>query len=98
MFAQTEGHQQLRVKNATLPSMVRGGGVAIPYPIVYVHGLVGSNASWTEMSEWLESALGAAIDLEFCLNADGSLTTSDTSDDIENFIRQNLYSNSWVLR
>ena len=90
MFAQTYGNPQHRIKNPTLPSMVRGGGVAIPYPIVYVHGLVGSNATWQEMSEWLESALGGAIDLEFCLNADGSLTTSDASDDIESFIPGNL--------
>ncbi len=71
--------------------MVRGGGVAIP--------LSHSLCSWTrrlrmlhgtEMSEWLESALGEAIDLEFCLNADGSLTTSDASDDIESFIPGNL--------
>ena len=46
MFAQTDGNPQHRIKNPTLPSMVRGGGVAIPYPILYVHGLVGSDATW----------------------------------------------------
>ena len=98
MFAQTEGHQQLRVKNASLPSMVRGGSIDIPYPILYVHGLVGSDATWQEMSDWLESVLGGAIDLEFCLNADGSLSTSDASDDIESFIPGNLEAgNQYII-
>jgi pimeloyl-ACP methyl ester carboxylesterase len=98
MFAQTDGQQQLRVKNATFASMNRGGDLHIPYPILYVHGLVGSDATWQEMSDWLESALGEAIDLEFSLNADGSLYTSDASDDVESFIPGNLEAgNQYII-
>ena len=66
----TVGHQQVQIKNPTRPSMTRGGNVNFPYPTLYVHGLVGSDATVQEMSEWRESALGEAINLEFCLNAD----------------------------
>jgi len=81
-----------------MPIVIRGSEVQIPYPILYVHGLLGSSASWQEMSGWLASALGDPIDLEFCLNADGSLYASDAADDIESFIPDNLPSaNQYVI-
>lgn len=77
---------------------IRGGDTQIPYPILYVHGLVGSSASWQEMSDWIADAIGEPVDLEFCLNADGSLYSSDAADDIESFIPVNLESaNQYII-
>ena len=91
----TDAH---RVKSIQSHASVRGSDTQIPYPILYVHGLVGSSASWQEMSEWLADAIGDPVDLEFCLNADGSLYSSDAADDIESFIPSNLESaNQYII-
>ena len=76
----------------------RGGELKIPYPIIYVHGLVGSSATWGGMTDWLATSLGAPIELGFCLNADGSLYSSDADDDIASFIPDGLTSaNQYVI-
>ena len=76
----------------------RGGELKIPYPIIYVHGLVGSSASWGEMSDWMGVALGNPVELEFSLNADGALNTSEAAEDIESFIPNGLASaNQYVM-
>lgn len=87
-----------RVRGLQSNGSVRGGDTQIPYPILYLHGLVGSSASWQEMSEWLADAIGDPVDLEFCLNADGSLYSSDAADDIDSFIPSNLESaNQYII-
>ena len=64
----------------------RGGGVELPYPMLFVHGLNGNAGSWSEMSEWLSTAVGGAVDLEFCLNGDGYQSISDLEDDLVSFM------------
>ena len=64
----------------------RGGGVELPYPMLFVHGLNGNAGSWSEMSEWLSTAVGGAVDLEFCLNGDGYQSISDLEDDLLSFM------------
>ena len=97
-FEQSSIRAQEKIKSFELPSMNRGSEVQFPYPVLYVHGLVGSSASWQEMSDWLADAVGDPIDLEFCLNADGSLYTSDAGDDIESFIPNNLqYGSQYII-
>jgi pimeloyl-ACP methyl ester carboxylesterase len=76
----------------------RGGGVELPYPILFVHGLVGNAGTWSEMSGWLSSAVGDAVDLEFCLNGDGYLNLSNLEDDLVSFMPANLpNANLYVL-
>ena len=76
----------------------RGGGIHMPYPILYVHGLVGSSSTWQEMHAFLEPAIGSMVDIEFCLNADGDLSTSNASIDIASFIPNNLQAaNQYVI-
>ena len=65
----------------------------IPYPILFVHGLNGDSETWQEMTEWLGQTLGETVKLDFCLNADGSLYSSNMNPDVESFIPNNL-SNS----
>ena len=81
----------------TLDVDQRGGGLKIPYPIIYVHGLVGNAASWEEMSSFMTPALGPPVELRFCLNADGSLYTSNAAYDIASFIPSNLISANHYL-
>jgi len=97
LSAQSTHSELKKIESTQLLSMNRGSDVQFPYPILYVHGLVGSSASWQEMSEWLANAVGDPIDLEFCLNADGSLYSSDAADDIESFIPSNLQSASQYI-
>jgi pimeloyl-ACP methyl ester carboxylesterase len=78
--------------------MNRGGGVDLPYPILFVHGLIGNSTTWEEMVDWLGQGIGSFLYLDFCLNADGSLSTSAAEDDIQSFIPANLGSvNQYVL-
>ncbi len=70
----------------------------LPYPMLFVHGLNGNAGSWSEMSEWLSTAVGDAVDLEFCLNGDGYLSSSDLDDDLVSFMPANLQpTNLYVL-
>ena len=50
------------------------------------------------MSGWLSSAVGDAVDLEFCLNGDGYLNLSNLEDDLVSFMPANLpNANLYVL-
>lgn len=50
------------------------------------------------MSDWVGTSLGDPVELAFCLNADGSLYTSDAGDDIESFIPNGLAAaNQYVI-
>lgn len=61
-----------------------------PYPILFVHGLNGDSQTWLEMTDWLSPVLGETIKLDFCLNSDGSLYSSNMNSDVESFIPNNL--------
>jgi len=62
----------------------------LAYPILFVHGLTGDSETWEEMETFLEPALGAMRDLDFCLNNDWSDYSSNMSNDVESFIPTNL--------
>ncbi|PIX94770.1 MAG: hypothetical protein COZ25_03835, partial [Ignavibacteria bacterium CG_4_10_14_3_um_filter_37_18] len=51
----------------------------LPYPIIFLHGLVSSDATWTQAV----TALGGGEKVfDVCLNHDGSNTTASLTNDI----------------
>tara|TARA_Y100000589_G_scaffold101436_1_gene95689 strand:+ start:223 stop:2133 length:1911 start_codon:yes stop_codon:yes gene_type:complete len=64
----------------------------LPYPILFVHGLAGDSHTWLEMTEWLETALGETVKLDFSLNSDGNLFYSNMLYDVQSFVPDNLTS------
>lgn len=59
----------------------------LPYPIIFVHGLNGSDKSWDKLKESLKANfdLSDGGTLNFCLNYDNNLSTSTFSDDYKDF-------------
>ena len=83
---------------ACLISVNAFGQNDLPYPILYVQGLTGTSATWQETYNALSPAIGEAVDIEFCLNSDLSLYTSNAYNDITSFIPNNLaIANQYVI-
>lgn len=63
----------------------------LPYPIIFVHGLVGDDQSWNNVSDFLISQYGLTFGkrMDFCLNADGNNSISVLSSDIKDFTNTN---------
>lgn len=58
-----------------------------PYPIIFVHGLVGDETSWSVIKDFLETNYGLTYGkrMDFCLNQDGDYSTSDLSTDYKDY-------------
>ena len=54
-----------------------GGGPELPYPILFVHGLVGDSDTWGPFAQWLSPALGDPVLLGYCLNNDSYFSNSN---------------------
>ena len=48
--------------------------VKIPYPVIFIHGLISSSATWSGTTSWMSSAYGFTYggQINFCLNYDGN--------------------------
>ncbi|MBL7733298.1 MAG: hypothetical protein JNM88_19175 [Chitinophagaceae bacterium] len=59
----------------------------IPYPIIFVHGYMGANTTWDTFIDSLQKKYGWSYggNMDFCLNYDGDLTTSDLNTDYHDF-------------
>ncbi len=53
----------------------------IPYPIIFIHGLNSDNTTWDTFISTIQGYYGWTFGgrMDFCLNQDGNLATSDTS-------------------
>lgn len=51
----------------------------IPYPIIFIHGLIGANTTWNELITSLQNTYGWSYggNMNFCLNYDNNLNTSN---------------------
>ena len=63
----------------------------IPYPIVFVHGLVGDSYTWNPFSDDLDLFYGLTYggNMNFCLNYDGNTSTSSFTSDYRDFTNLN---------
>jgi pimeloyl-ACP methyl ester carboxylesterase len=54
-------------------------GIHLPYPIIFIHGLNSSYATWKEMADSLRTILGLSYGgrFDFCLNYDGDDTRAN---------------------
>ena len=64
----------------------------LPYPIIFVHGLTGSDQSWSDLINFMEKNYGLTYGgrMDFCLNQDGDLNTSKLPDDYKDYTNCDL--------
>jgi pimeloyl-ACP methyl ester carboxylesterase len=57
---------------------------SIPYPIIFIHGLTGNDGTWSDLINDLQNTYGWSNggNMNFCLNYDANVQTSDTSSGI----------------
>jgi len=71
-----------------------------PYPIIFVHGLIGSDLTFEKTMQYLkdEYDLGPIYVFDMLLNADNDLSTSNIVDDVrwEDFIYDGILSNATI--
>jgi hypothetical protein len=65
----------------------------LPYPVIFVHGLVGSKNTWNEIISDMVNIQGLSYGgwMDFCLNYDNSLTSSNLANDIKEFTKPNNF-------
>lgn len=63
----------------------------IPYPIIFLHGLVGDSYTWKPFTNDLDLFYGLTYggNMNFCLNYDGNTSTSSFSNDYHDFTNIN---------
>ena len=63
----------------------------IPYPIIFIHGLIGSNTTWYPLINDLKNIYGWSYggNMNFCLNQDGNLFTANLSYDYHDYTNIN---------
>ncbi len=98
--AQTTGAQTTETQVTSADSLSREAG-APPYPILFVHGLDGSDETWKEMISQLRPRWGKEQVLDFNLNADGNESTCTISGDVSyegsSLLDRNLYVLNFAL-
>lgn len=59
----------------------------LPYPIIFVHGLNGNDTTWYPSLIEIQNSIGLSFggSLNFCLNQDNDLTTSNITTDIKDW-------------
>lgn len=59
----------------------------MPYPIIFIHGLIGAETVWDELINSLQNSYGWSYggNMNFCLNYDGNLNTSNKNNDYHDF-------------
>lgn len=59
----------------------------IPYPIIFVHGYMSDNTTWSTMISSLQTTYGWSYggNMNFCLNQDGNFQSSFLSDDYKSY-------------
>lgn len=59
----------------------------MPYPYIFIHGLVGSSETWDALTDDLDDAFGWTYGgrMDFCLNADNNKFTSNLTTDYKDF-------------
>ena len=71
-----------------------------PYPIIFVHGLVGDESGWNDISTWLPTVgLTYGGRMDFCLNQDDNNSTSTgdykdytNSDNLHKIVKADFYT------
>lgn len=77
-----------------------GQDLHTPYPIIFVHGLVGDESGWNDISSSLTSSgLSYGGRMDFCLNQDGNNSTSTgdykdytNSDNLHKIVKADFYT------
>lgn len=51
----------------------------LPYPIIFIHGLIGSSITWDSTTDFMDAQYGFTFGgrMDFCLNYDGDLTKAN---------------------
>lgn len=59
----------------------------IPYPIIFIHGLIGANTTWDELINSMKNTYGWSYggNMNFCLNYDQNATTANKANDYHDF-------------
>lgn len=59
----------------------------LPYPMIFMHGLVGANSSWDSLHNTLQRYYGWSYggNMNFCLNQDRNTATSNISNDYKDW-------------
>lgn len=59
----------------------------IPYPIIFIHGLIGANTTWNELISSMKSTYAWSYggNMNFCLNYDQNLATANKANDYHDF-------------
>lgn len=62
----------------------------IPYPIIFIHGLVGDGDTWNPLTDRLDEIYGYSFggQMNFCLNQDGDVSKSLFSSDYKDWTKQ----------
>ena len=62
----------------------------IPYPIIFIHGIKADNSLWDTLIESLKNIYGWSCggNMNFCLNYDDNLNTSDQRTDYKDFYKE----------
>jgi pimeloyl-ACP methyl ester carboxylesterase len=69
--------------------------IKLPYPIVFIHGLIGNSGQWKGTTDVLDTTLGYCYGgrLDFCLNADHNKFVANMTTDIIDFTARNAAQN-----
>lgn len=59
----------------------------IPYPVIFIHGLMGANTTWDDFINYVKNTYGWSYggNMDFCLNYDTVLSNSDIASNYHDF-------------
>lgn len=95
-FLRNDDPKEWAEKLAQMQGADFDAGLTLPYPLIFIHGLVGDRASWQEMWNFLAPAFTYGGELAYCLNSDGDLTYSNISSTATSDISQFVTSSQQV--
>lgn len=69
-----------------------GGKQNLPYPVILIHGLNGNDTTWNDFLSDIKNFYGWSFGgkMNFCLNQDGNLVTSNLTTDLADWTNQSL--------
>ncbi|MBL0048915.1 MAG: PKD domain-containing protein [Bacteroidetes bacterium] len=75
------------VSNAIQVNLAAWAEQNIPYPIIFIHGYMSDNTTWDNLKDSLQDFYGWSYGgkMDFCLNYDGNLSTSEINSDYHDF-------------
>ena len=78
-----EGNNNYSLGTTINLSLTTAGQQNLPYPMIYVHGLIGSNSRWDSLLTTFQNFYGWSYggNMNFCLNQDGNTSTSNVATD-----------------